>query len=342
MTSGFLNEILEQPQALERVAAAYITHTQAALGDFDRVILTGMGSSLHACYPLYLTINRLGRIPAQLWDASELVHFGVEAIGERTLLVAVSQSGESAEIVELTRLGRRPALAIAVSNGRDNTLATWADMTLDILAGPEATVATKTYTTSLATLALLGAELTGGDIETARAQVLQAAAGLSQQLAHPEKDIADLAAFMRRCEKMAFMGRGPSLASARTAALITAESSKVHGLGLSSAQFRHGPLELVRPGFKAVVFAGSGPVAQLNQTLAATIAELGGSCLSIGPNPHSIARPNLMAWPIPFAPTDLLPIHEIVPAQLLTIALAQAKGIVPATFTHATKITREQ
>jgi glucosamine--fructose-6-phosphate aminotransferase (isomerizing) len=276
-----------------------------------------------------------------MWDASELIHFAPDSLTPQTVLIAVSQSGESVELRELIRGANRPGIAIAITNGTDNSLAGWTDLTLDTHAGDEAAVSTKTYLTTLAVLHLLGAQLCGQRVENAKDNLNGVAADLDDFLSDWESKLEAMAKFLGTCEVLAYVGRGPSLASVMTGALITEESSKVFCMGLSAGQFRHGPLELVRPGLKSVMFAGSGPTSLLNTRLAQEIGNYGGKCLLITPARTDVS-PNLFELAIPKAEPSLLPILEIVPIQLLTIRLAQLRGFEPAAFDYATKVTRSE
>ncbi len=350
MKKQFIEEILDQPNALVRCADNYPVSDIELNGFADdlsasryrQIILTGMGSSLHACYPLWLSLNGRGAIPTLLWDTSELIHHAPTAIDDNTLLIAVSQSGETVEIKRLAELSQRPGLVIGITNVINSTLATWSDRVIDIMAGEEATVSTKTYTATLAANHLLGTQLTGGDVNAAREEVLRSVADVQHFLDSWQLCVETMQEFMGRRDHVTFLGRGVSMASVLTGSLITMESSKVVSLSLSSAQFRHGPLELVDPNFMAVIFGGTPSVQHLHERLANEIAELGGRCFVITPDPLGQRRVGIMELPIPRSSPALLPIFEILPLQLLTIALAQAKGLSPASFRHAAKITSKE
>ncbi len=344
----FLAEILEQPEALGRTIAGFASAKEAATaiggrihrGDFDRVVLTGMGSSLFGCHSLALALTASLPIPVTAWDASELIHQALSALTPKTLLVAVSQSGESAEVVEVTRLPQRPGGSIAITNGPHNSLARWADVNICTHAGPEEAVSSKTYTATLAAQALLAAALGRGDTGETAGQLSAVATELASYLADWQPRIESIARFLGPCQTLAYLGRGHSLPSACTAALITTESSKVFCLGVSAAQFRHGPIELARPGLKVVIFAGSGPTRRLNENFALELASYGAQVVLITPQPQAgLDSPTLLQSAIPAAPAPLLPILEIVPIQLLTQPLAEAQGFRPATFQRTTKVT---
>ena len=134
------------------------------------------------------------------------------------------------------------------------------------------------------------------------------------------------------------IGRGDSFATAAMAALLIEEAAKLSCEPLTGGQFRHGPLELVREGFRAVVFTGDGPARPLTEALVARIAELGGRVVSIGTAPGA-ASDAVLPLALPKVAPGLLPIVEILPVQYLVIPLAIARGFEPAAFLNAQKIT---
>ncbi len=123
-----------------------------------------MGSSYDACYPAVTELAQAG-VTAVMLDAAELLHFRTAMLGSRTILVAVSQSGESAEVVRAVREVRaRPAEqphVVAVTNGVTNTLAGLADLALDTHAGQEAGPSTMTFAASLVLVAAVGRAIAG-------------------------------------------------------------------------------------------------------------------------------------------------------------------------------------
>lgn len=349
MTSDYLGELFEQPEALRRAVGEFPSGGGEALermnrrlesGAFDNVILTGMGASLHGCYPLWLTLVNSLSVPSVVWDASELIHFAPGAITDRTLLIAVSQSGESAELRRLGDLGQRPGMAISITNGDDNSLARWADLPLFTHAGNELSVSNKTYVTGLAVLHLLGCRLTGRDVDGARDALLGIASALERLLEGMEDRINEAVRPFADTGCLAFIGRGYGLASARAGSLITQEASKLPCVAYSGGEFRHGPLELARPGFSAVIFAGSGEAGALNRRLAGEIRGSGGHVLLISSDAaDATAGEGMPVIALPEAEPALSQILEIVPVQFLTIPLALARGHEPATFERASKIT---
>ncbi|MCU0513602.1 MAG: SIS domain-containing protein [Anaerolineae bacterium] len=341
----FLQEVLEQPVALRRALASTLAQADALravarelhAGTFRQVLLTGMGSSWYAGLPAALHCIARLPLPVVSWETSELVYAAPAALTPPTLLIAVSQSGESAELVRLAQRSSRPARIISVTNGTANTLARWADVAVDTAAGPEATVTSKTYTASLVALHLIACLLTEDPLPPAEAAITTLADDLAAFLPALESSLPAALAALGPGDTLACVGRGASLASAREAALILEESCKLPAAAYSGAQLRHGPLERVEPGFRALVFAGDDAATPMQHRLASTLVEHGGRCLLITPRPaHLPGVPDLV---IPAAPPALLPISEIIPVQLLTIPLAQQRGFAPATFRYSTKVT---
>lgn len=346
MSDAYLAEIAEQPGILDRLGEVFDATWGAALGKvraeleagrFDRVILTGMGGSLHGAHPAHLALTRALTIPVLLWESGELTQQAPEAVTPRTLLIAISQSGESGEVRRLTEFPTRPACAISITNTARNALADWADVAIATHAGPERTASTKTYTAGLAATHLVVAYLTGREN------------GAAEDVRTLSRSVADLIATLpARAEAAArhlghaapltVIGRGDSFASAAMAALLTEEAAKLPCESLTGGQFRHGPLELVRDGFRAVVYPGTGPARPLTEALVDRIAMLGGRVVTIGtdPGPASAA---VLPIALPKAPAGLLPVLEILPVQFLVIPLAIARGFEPAAFLNAQKIT---
>lgn len=353
MADGYIEEIAEQPGVIAALAGAFEADHAAELvevtallrsGRIDRIVLTGMGGSLHSLYPMLLELGRYCPLPASLWDSSELVQQGLAVIDERTLVVAVSQSGESGEVVRLCEMSRRPGLAIAVTNSGGNTLAAWADIGVRTGAGPERTASTKTYTAGLAALTLVTAALLGRPVAPQVSALQAAAAAMEASLAGWTAAAREMAEFLGADSPISFIGRGANLASASMAALLTAEASKLSCIALSGGQFRHGPIELVRDGFRCVLFASPDPeTARLDRRIADTVIDLGGRCVwvSAGDSPVR-ARPGEFAVDLPPCDPSCLPILNVVPLQLLQVPLATARGFVPAQFLNASKVTTGQ
>ena len=349
MTASYLDEILEQPAMLSALArgpdkekAIDLQELATRLhdGDFDRVLLTGMGGSLHGSYPLYQQLSQSLAVPVCLIDTSELVQQTPDMISRRSLMIAVSQSGESGEIVELTKLpGIRPAAVVSVTNQRKNRLADWADIQLTSMAGPEMTVSSKSYTGGFACLLLLGAALRGG-LPRACTELARAAEACGLMLKNWQPGFSRVMQFLDAQSPLIYAGRGKSFGSAQTAALLTQEAAKLHCTALSGGQFRHGPIELVRPGFQMVIFLGDLKTRDIDMALIAKITSLGGKVVAVAPVTSAPAEANgLCVFTYPDVALPLNPLMEAIFIQLLQIPLAEARGFEAGNFLNATKVT---
>ena len=141
----YLRDLFEQPEALRKTLDGL--YESAPLADlmklrersFRRIVLTGMGSSLHALWPAYLQLNRSG-LTALMIETSELIHSMRGVLEPDTLLIAVSQSGQSTEILRLLELPGRPT-TVAITNTPESQLARQADVAILTQAGEEFSVA---------------------------------------------------------------------------------------------------------------------------------------------------------------------------------------------------------
>jgi glutamine---fructose-6-phosphate transaminase (isomerizing) len=340
-------EIAGQPAAIRRAAAAASDQAQvmAELGDElrsrTRVVLTGMGSSYDACYPAVTRLAAAG-VLATMVDAAELLHFRLDPLGPESLLVCVSQSGESAETVrvvrELRERGERPFIA-AVTNGAGSTLAQLADRNLDTRGGEEHGPSTMTFAATLVMMAALARSLARR--EPAPAADAEAAAVAAERLLEdPERAARGLEEWLGDRPVLALLGRGESRAAAEMGALTLKEAARFPAESLQAAQFRHGPLELAGPELAAIVFASEARTRALDLRLAAELASTGAAVLAISPD--GAAPEGATGVATGELPDGISSAVSIVPVQLLSWALARSRGLAPGTYTIASKVTTHE
>ena len=328
----YLADILAQPQALDATAAALVRQQMPgvlpqSIEQGMPLILTGMGASYFALLPLYRRLLEAG-ITATLIETSELLLSGLHLQPGKTV-IAISQSGESVEIVRLLS-DRHPDVAVfGITNSRGSTLDRLASASLLMAAGKEAAVSTKTYLASLMTLRWLGDQFLG------RASNLPAAGEavatyLSNWVAHVDQ----MSDFAQALGNLFLVGRGDSLATAAAGALIMKESVRLPAEGLSGAAFRHGPLEMAAErGTGILVFTGTGDAVPLNDRLATDITAMGGRVISVSPTAQSAP------FRLPDVPAEFLALVEILPVQLLTLAIGKARNMKAGEFRHMGKVT---
>ena len=337
----YLDDIRAQPDVLRVGCAALSTRAPlpdfaAALRDgrFRRVVLTGMGSSFHALYPLHLRLIDAGVVSHWVETSELLIGYG-PLKSRDTLLVAVSQSGESAEIVSLVRQSGDVGHLIGVTNQPSSTLGAAANTLFPLHAGKEATVSCKTYVATLAVLHWLGAALVGGDGSVAVEQLGRIEAPMRAYLAGLHGHVAAMGERLAEIRATFVTGRGVSLATAGTGGLILKESTRQPAEGMSGAAFRHGPFEMLGPHIFVLVLAGEPAVVPLHRRLVADIARHGGVARLVA------AQDDLAGeFRLPSVPGMLLPLVEILPVQMLSLALAARDGREAGRFEHASKVTR--
>jgi glucosamine--fructose-6-phosphate aminotransferase (isomerizing) len=346
----FIAEIAGQPDALRR-AADGLADQRSALGRLaavDRgrpVIFTGMGSSYHACYPAVTQLASAG-IAAIHVDSSELLHFRARLLPEAAALVAVSQSGESAEIVRLLEhlggLERRPPL-VAVTNGTSSSLATHADDVLDTRAGEETGPSTMTFAAALVVLSAVGRVIAGDDDGAVLEDLVPRAGAVAASI----EELLSLTALPRTLgehlggrETFVILGRGPARAAAEMGALTLKEAASLPIESYQTAQFRHGPLELAGDDLAAIVIATEPATRDLDLGFARELSDAGAAVLVVAEEAETPAT----VMRIALGPLDhaIAPAASIVPAQLLAWRLAVLQGREPGSYLQAAKVTTRE
>ncbi|MFZ5820773.1 MAG: SIS domain-containing protein [Chloroflexota bacterium] len=341
----YISDILSQPATLRNAVQVFSPAALRSLveriqgGDFDRIVLTGMGASYHAGATAYVHLSGLP-VPVFLVNAAELVHYLSGQVGTRTLLWINSQSGRSAELKHLLeRISPQlPACLLACVNDETSPLALAADICLPIHAGPEATVSTKTYLNTLAVNLLAARQVAGYEVETFRQEMLSIADRMEAWLGEWGTRVRELDAMLGDFDELLILGRGASMSAVGCGALINKEAAKCAFEGMQAADFRHGPLELVAPGFRAMLFAGSQVTSALNRNLAFDIVGSGGQVIWLDVEP----APGLPTFLLPPASDLARPLVEILPMQLLTLVMAERKGIAPGEFRVVGKVTTKE
>ena len=339
-------EIHEQPQVLARLLdeqAGSAAQIAAAIRSRDvrYAVFAARGTSDNAArYAQYL-FGALNRLPVALATPSLFSIYHTPPRLRDALVMGVSQSGQSPDIVAVVEEGRRQgALTVAVTNTPLSPLAQAAEYVLSLGVGEEqAVAATKTYTAQLAALALLAAQLAEDDERLAALQSVPEAIEKTLAL---EESIAQAAQRYAYATESIVLGRGYNYATAFEIALKLKELTYIIAEPYSSADFRHGPVAIVERGFPAIVVAPQGAVYQdilaLARDLAAREAEL--VVISEQDEPLQLARVPLR---LPVAlPEWLSPFTCVVPGQLLALHITLAKGYDPEHPRGLTKVTETQ
>ena len=352
---ALIDEIREQPAVVERFlreASDEVAEACRAIVDADptHVIIAARGTSDHAAIYAQYALGIGARLSVGLATPSVLSLYGVEPRMERALVIGISQSGASPDIVGVLRAARRQgAIALALTNTRSSDLAAAADHVIDLRAGPErAVAATKSYTATLVALACLAAGLQAGHAGRDRGgrpgdsieRELSALPSALATVLDTEDEVRRIARDQAGMDRCVVLGRGYHYATAREWALKLKELGYVLADPYSAADFLHGPLALIEAGFPALAVAPSGATATDMASIMERVGvELGASLLVVSDDPGLRERG---AWSIalPAVPEWLMPIVAIVPGQLHAMHLTIAKGRDPELPRSIGKVTR--
>ncbi|NKQ36449.1 MAG: SIS domain-containing protein [Chloroflexi bacterium] len=325
------DEIHSQPEVLRRS----FTHNLERVKEIARVLakqdvqyafIAARGTSDNAArYAKYLWGAENG-LPVALATPSLISLYGRPPRLDGALVIGISQSGQSPDIVNVLVEGRRQGRpTLAITNEPDSPLAQTADFVIDIQAGVEkAVAATKTYTTQLLAIAMLSTAVADDPIRwRALAQLPDWVAELLRQDEH----IASLAPRYRYMNQCVVMGRGYNYATAFEWSLKLKELTYVIAEPYSSADFRHGPIAVVDQGFPVLAVAPGGAVyADMLALLQTLTDENQAELLVISDQPEIL---DLAVSPISLPagiPEWLTPLVSIVPGQLFGYYLTAAKG----------------
>jgi glucosamine--fructose-6-phosphate aminotransferase (isomerizing) len=244
------------------------------------------------------------------------------------LVIGISQSGQSPDIVSVLAEGRRQgALTVAITNDADSPLAATADYAIRLLAGKEQSIAaTKTYTASLLALAALSAAVAE---DNQRLQTLQTLPDLIAEVVSKTPDIIKTTERYRYMDECVVISRGYNYATAFEIALKLKELTYVLAEPYSSADFQHGPLALVEQGFPVIAVVPEGEIAPEMLDFLRQLREREAELVVISALDEAL---RLAQTPLPIPagiPEWLSPLVAVVPGQIFALGLTLAKGFEP-------------
>src|SRR5258706_10941827 len=340
--NAYVQDILSQADSVKVALTKFDSTSLNSLtqsiqrGDFDRIVLTGMGGSLFTSYPIWLQLVNAG-LPAHWIDCAELIHHAQSIITKRTLVWITSQSGRSAEIVSALEITKQAgATILATVNDLNSPLAQAAQYHIPINAEVEKTVSPRTYVNTLAVSQLAVLAITGGNIQKGLDELNFTADSIAAYFSDWENQLQIIRERIQPTPNLLLLGRGSSLAAAYTGALILGEASKVAAIGMQAGEFRHGPMELASEKLTVLLFAGSREAQKFNSRLHEDLNDTGAHAIWITPPDASPIEPQLH---MPYAIGIGLPLAEIIPIQMLTIHMAVENGIEPGKFFRSGKVT---
>ncbi|MBU3191026.1 SIS domain-containing protein [Clostridium bowmanii] len=341
----FLKDVLDQPNSLRKSLETLISSScikimnEINVQEYEKIIFSGMGSS-HFCNCAASTfLNQNGYISTVI-STSQLLHYEINSINRKTLLVLVSQSGESAEIVKLIEKIPNNITVIAITNNVNSSLGKRGNFVFLLNVPDEEAVSTRTYLSSLIISNLLAKALVGQLNDDFINDVNTSLDNLENFLTSYTETGYLIKNFIQAPTYCCIIGRGYSLPSVHAGALFIRELAKYPSIDFESAEFRHGPFEMVNNGFLAMIFAPDGETYNLNIGLAENIAKHHGKAILVTNRKPQTTNENILVIEQKPCSEFLAPINEIAPLQLLANCLAEAKNLEVGTFLHSSKITK--
>jgi glucosamine--fructose-6-phosphate aminotransferase (isomerizing) len=328
------SEISEQPERIkallnrQRKTVKQIADTLRKR-NISYVFLAARGTSDNAGrYANYLW-GAMNGLPLALATPSLFTYYNQPPVLKNALVVGVSQSGQSPDIVSVLVEGKRQRCpTLAITNEPESHLAKAADFVLDIEAGPElAVAATKTYTSELMVIAMLSAALNG---QSARWQELEQVPGWMTEVLKQDQMIEQASQRYRYIKQCVVLGRGYNYSTTFEWALKLKELTYVEAEPYSTADFQHGPIAMMERGFPVMAIAPNGKVfVPLKDVLVQLKNEFAAELVVISNAKDALALAQMPITIPSDVPEWLTPLVCIVPAQLFAYHLTIAKGYNP-------------
>jgi glucosamine--fructose-6-phosphate aminotransferase (isomerizing) len=345
--SGFphfmLKEIHEQPYALRntlRIGENLIEPFAKKISDAGKVILTAAGTSNHAGIIGKYMFTHIAHLYCQSIISSEFAEIGLSSIGEKDVVVAISQSGETADTLDAAKRAKEKGASIlSITNVVGSSITRVSDNVIYTQAGPEIGVAaTKTFIVQVATLALLSLELAKlrgtldyNEIQSMKRSLLDTPRQIQGVIKSQEAMALRTAEKYYNKPSFLFLGRGISTATAMEGALKLKELAYTHAEGYPAGESKHGPISLVEHGFP-VVFTS--PPDETYERLIGNIMEMKAREASIisvcGQADEKIEKLSDDVFEIPGnIPAEFSPIPYVVPLQLFAYYTSVKRGYDP-------------
>ena len=324
-------EIYQQPDVLRTLLEAERGSIQQLAAkvkerDIHHIVIAARGTSDNAGrYAQYL-LGAQNQILVTLATPSLFTIYHQPPIFGNALVLGISQSGTSPDIVSVLAEAQRQGNPTAViTNATESKLAQYADVIVNVQAGPETAVAaTKSYTAELLAIAMLCVELSDQpDLSAALQQVPDAVAAALECEPH----IANLAARYRYMRHCVVLGRGYNYATAFEIALKMKELTYTLADPYSSADFLHGPLALIEPGFPAIVVAPSGDMLPKVWELIVALRKRQAEIVVISDEEKTLQMADIQLRLPKAVPEWLSPIPAVIPGQLLAMHLTRVKNL---------------
>ncbi len=339
-------EIAEQPEVIRRLLAEETGTAERiaqAIRTFDPafVMIAARGTSDNAArYAQYL-LGIHNNLPVALATPSVHTLYKAQPNLSRALMIGISQSGQSTDVGQVVADAKaQGALTLTITNDEESPMAKMADYHLSLRCGEEVSVAaTKTYTAQLVAIAMLSAALSSDSAAQAELQKLPDLIAQTLDLSAPVRDWVQR---YRYIESMAVIGRGYNYSTAFEISIKIKELCYITCEQYSEADFRHGPIAIIQPGFPVIVVASRGKPFELMRDLLAELNKRKAECLVISDD-ASLEEHAQYFMPLPSGlPEWLSPVCAVIPGQIFAKNLALTKGHTVDRPEGLTKVTFTQ
>ncbi len=339
-----MKEICEQPKAVRdtiaprirngRVVLDDITLTAEQLKSFTKICIVACGTAYHVGVVAKYAFEELLRIPVEVDVASEF-RYRKPIIDERTLMIIISQSGETADTLAALREAKRAGCRVlSIVNVVGSTIANESDDVIYTWAGPEISVAsTKAYSTQLAVIYLLAlyigeklGRLSAEELDRYIAELQQIPELIEKMLAHKE-NIQFFASRYFNAGDMYFIGRNVDYAASLEASLKLKEISYIHSEAYAAGELKHGPISLIEDGTLVIALATDGRLFDKMMSNIREVKARGAVVLGLATEDRTeIAGQTDMVFYIPKISPFMLPSLSVIPMQLFAYYVASMKG----------------
>ncbi len=327
-TTRFMQDILRQPAEMQRTIDFLAGPGQDALeqagfltGSARDVFITGIGASWNAALSAGALFDLAAR-PVYMQEAAELVHF--TSIPREAVIVAISRTGRSIEIVQLLAKARASgATIIGITNSADSPLARESAVAVVVPSALDHSISVNAYSTLLIAVSALASSATTGLASVA--QPLLHAIDQAGKCLDSWREQLEESNWLASGAPYYFLARGGSLATCSEARLLWEEGVKQPATAMSTSAFRHGPQEIVRHGMRLCLWIDQAQMRDQDLSVAHDLRKLGASVMLVGENiPRNAGD---LVFQLPMSPLHWQFVIDVLPVQLAAERLSRLSGV---------------
>lgn len=287
---------------------------------FTNILFSGMGSSYYAGRYISSYLNSLGYF-SNVIESTDLAYFNKNHINDNTLIVMISRSGESKEVVQAINKINKQNYILGVTEESDGFLAKNSNSNFYIYGGEELAPTTKSYFCTLGVLLLLGYWLTEGEIDNERKNKLFVVADIVEELLNNERKISNITSTLKHIKNINITGRGPSLSVALQAGLVFKEEAGLPAEGFSTNDFEHGHNYALSRDHLLIILSNKGLIGELDKEFIKTLKNEPNKNILIS-DYEILETSNIQNILIPSVEEHLIPMLQMI---ILNIIIEQLK-----------------